>query len=112
MAADILLFDTQLVPVGKDQIQHVEIARDIALKVNNEWGEIFTLPRGATVLDFAYEVHTKVGLHAKSAYVNRVKVPLLTELKNGDIVRVVTSNDRFYRCYAVYLQKVNVFFGK
>ncbi|TEY14147.1 bifunctional (p)ppGpp synthetase/guanosine-3',5'-bis(diphosphate) 3'-pyrophosphohydrolase, partial [Campylobacter sp. CH185] len=61
-------------------------------------GEIFTLPRGATVLDFAYEVHTKVGLHAKSAYVNRIKVPLLTELKNGDIVRVVTSNDKFYRC--------------
>lgn len=40
MAADILLFDTRIVPVGKDQIQHVEIARDIALKVNNEWGEI------------------------------------------------------------------------
>ncbi len=33
-------FDTRIVPVGKDQIQHVEIARDIALKVNNEWGEI------------------------------------------------------------------------
>ncbi|ECR1617095.1 tryptophan--tRNA ligase, partial [Campylobacter jejuni] len=44
MAADILLFDTRIVPVGKDQIQHVEIARDIALKINNEWGEIFTLP--------------------------------------------------------------------
>lgn len=43
-------------------------------------------------------MHTKVGLHAKSAYVNRIKVPLLTELKNGDIVRVVTSNDKFYRC--------------
>lgn len=41
MAADILLFDTRIVPVGKDQIQHVEIARDIALKVNNEWGENF-----------------------------------------------------------------------
>ncbi|MFK0309602.1 TGS domain-containing protein, partial [Campylobacter coli] len=61
-------------------------------------GEMFTLPRGATVLDFAYVVHTKVGLHVKSAYVSRVKVPLLTELKNGDIVRVGTSNDMFYRC--------------
>jgi len=45
MAADILLFDTQIVPVGKDQIQHIEIARDIALKANNEWGEIFVLPQ-------------------------------------------------------------------
>ena len=44
MAADILLIDTQKVPVGKDQIQHVEITRDIATKFNNEYGEIFTLP--------------------------------------------------------------------
>ncbi len=44
MAADILLYDAQVVPVGKDQIQHVEITRDIAVKFNNEHGEIFTLP--------------------------------------------------------------------
>ncbi len=44
MAADIILFDTQIVPVGKDQIQHVEMARDIATKFNNEYGDIFTLP--------------------------------------------------------------------
>jgi tryptophanyl-tRNA synthetase len=44
MAADILLYDANIVPVGKDQIQHVEITRDIAIKFNNEHGEIFTLP--------------------------------------------------------------------
>lgn len=44
MAADILLYDINAVPVGKDQIQHVEIARDIAIKFNNAYGEIFTLP--------------------------------------------------------------------
>ena len=44
MAADILILDTQKVPVGKDQIQHVEITRDIATKFNNEYGEIFILP--------------------------------------------------------------------
>jgi len=44
MAADILLFDTQKVPVGKDQIQHVEMTRDMAIKFNNEYGDIFTLP--------------------------------------------------------------------
>lgn len=44
MAADILLYDAQIVPVGKDQIQHVEITRDIAIKFNNDHGEIFTLP--------------------------------------------------------------------
>ncbi len=44
MAADILLYDTEVVPVGKDQIQHVEMARDIAIKFNNEHGEIFVIP--------------------------------------------------------------------
>jgi tryptophanyl-tRNA synthetase len=44
MAADILLYDTQIVPVGKDQIQHVEMTRDIAIKFNNEHGEIFVVP--------------------------------------------------------------------
>jgi len=44
MAADILLFGSEIVPVGKDQIQHVEIARDIAIKFNNAYGDIFTLP--------------------------------------------------------------------
>jgi tryptophanyl-tRNA synthetase len=44
MAADILLYQPDIVPVGKDQIQHVEIARDIAIKFNNEYGEVFKLP--------------------------------------------------------------------
>ncbi len=44
MAADILLFDTQLVPVGKDQKQHLEIARDIAMRFNNTYGETFAVP--------------------------------------------------------------------
>ena len=44
MAADILLYDIDLVPVGKDQKQHVEMARDIAEKFNHECGDIFKLP--------------------------------------------------------------------
>lgn len=44
MAADILLFQSSHVPVGKDQIQHIEIARDIATYFNNTFGETFTLP--------------------------------------------------------------------
>jgi tryptophanyl-tRNA synthetase len=44
MAADILMFKTEVVPVGKDQVQHVEIARDIAQSFNNNYGETFKLP--------------------------------------------------------------------
>lgn len=44
MAADILLYDAELVPVGKDQLQHLEIARDVAVKFNIKMGETFVLP--------------------------------------------------------------------
>jgi len=53
MAADILILDTQKVPVGKDQIQHVEMTRDIAIKFNNEYGDIFTLPEHMVQEDVA-----------------------------------------------------------
>lgn len=44
MAADILLYDADYVPVGDDQKQHVELARDIAERMNNRYGELFTVP--------------------------------------------------------------------
>ncbi len=44
MAADILLYDVNLVPVGKDQKQHLEMTRDIAMKFNHEFGETFVIP--------------------------------------------------------------------
>ncbi|MGM0379267.1 MAG: tryptophan--tRNA ligase [Bacillota bacterium] len=45
MAADILLYDTDYVPVGEDQKQHLELARDIAQRFNNKYGETFTVPK-------------------------------------------------------------------
>lgn len=49
MAADIILYDAEFVPVGKDQLQHIEIARDIATKINIKYQqEIFVLPQGKT----------------------------------------------------------------
>jgi tryptophanyl-tRNA synthetase len=44
MAADILIYDSDIVPVGKDQKQHIEIARDLAVKINEIFGQIFKLP--------------------------------------------------------------------
>ncbi|MCL1995252.1 MAG: tryptophan--tRNA ligase [Defluviitaleaceae bacterium] len=48
MAADILLYNTHVVPVGEDQIQHVELARDIALRFNNIYGNILVVPEAKT----------------------------------------------------------------
>ena len=46
MAADILLYQSNLVPVGKDQKQHLEITRDLAIRFNERYGEVFTIPDG------------------------------------------------------------------
>jgi len=54
-------------------------------------GDIFQLPRGATPLDFAFEVHSAVGLHCVGAKVNGRIVSLTTELKNRDTVEILTS---------------------
>lgn len=45
MAADILMYDAEIVPVGKDQLQHLEITRDVAERFNNQMGETFLLPQ-------------------------------------------------------------------
>src|SRR5690606_5545573 len=44
MAADILLYDAEIVPVGKDQLQHLEITRDVASRFNHQMGDTFVLP--------------------------------------------------------------------
>ncbi len=61
-------------------------------------GDVFTLPRGAVALDFAYAVHTDIGNKAKTAFINKQKSTLLTELKNGDIVRIELADEPILRC--------------
>lgn len=53
--------------------------------------QMLTLPRGATVLDFAYAIHSNVGEHTSGARINNEQVPLSTVLKSGDIIEVTTS---------------------
>ena len=54
---------------------------------------IMALPRGATVVDFAYAIHSNVGDHAVAAKINGDQAPLRNKLKNGDVVEVVTATD-------------------
>ena len=61
-------------------------------------GDHYTLPRDSVALDFAYTVHSEIGDKAVSALVNKVKVPLLTTLKNGDIVRISTNKKAQVHC--------------
>ncbi len=55
-------------------------------------GDVKTFPRGATPVDFAFEVHSEVGLHCVGAHVNGSIVPLRYKLRNGDVVEILTSN--------------------
>lgn len=54
-------------------------------------GKIMAMPNGATVVDFAYAVHTDVGNHCSAARVNHELAPLRTELRNGDLVEIISS---------------------
>ncbi|MEM0577751.1 tryptophan--tRNA ligase [Flavobacterium polysaccharolyticum] len=67
MAADILLYDAEFVPVGKDQLQHLEITRDVASRFNHQMGETFVLPEAKIQEDNMLIPGTNGGKMSKSA---------------------------------------------
>ena len=67
MAADILLYDAEIVPVGKDQLQHVEITRDVASRFNHQMGETFVIPEAKIQKDSMLIPGTNGGKMSKSA---------------------------------------------
>ncbi|SDZ91001.1 tryptophanyl-tRNA synthetase [Desulfuromusa kysingii] len=90
MAADILLFQSDSVPVGKDQKQHLEVARDIAIKYNNEHGDVFTLPEP----DIDDDVATVPGLDGRKmskSYGNTIDLFLEEKALRKQIMRIVTD---------------------
>lgn len=73
-------------------LEHVKV--DLfpdAVYVFTPQGKILSLPRGATLIDFAYAIHTDVGNHAIASKINDEFVPLRTELQSGDAVEIITS---------------------
>lgn len=91
MAADILLFNSEVIPVGKDQIQHVEIARDIAIKFNNEYGDILTIPE----FRVQEEVQTVPGIDGQKmskSYKNVVNIFGEEKSQLKTIKKIVTEN--------------------
>ncbi|MEJ2467992.1 MAG: HD domain-containing protein [Campylobacterales bacterium] len=75
---------------------HWKYSEDIS--VFSPKGKPFTLPRGATALDFAYAVHTEIGDRAEACLINKENKSLLAELHNGDIVRIMTADEKQLRC--------------
>jgi tryptophanyl-tRNA synthetase len=91
MAADILLYDSELVPVGEDQIQHVEVCRDIAGSFNHSFGEVFVLPKAYVVKDTAKVPGLDGGKMSKS-YGNAVDVFEELKSQRKKIMSIVTDS--------------------
>ena len=87
---------------GDSAVEFYEFAKNDLISddilVYSPKGALFSLPVGATPLDFAYAVHTEVGHKAKEAYVNNVKVPLIHTLNSGDICSIVVGEKPQARC--------------
>ncbi len=98
MAADILLYDTQEVPVGGDQSQHVELARDLAIRFNGEYGDTFVVPRlvlpnhAARVLDLA-DPGTKMSKSAADDTSGVIRILDSPEVVLRKVRRAVTDSD-------------------
>jgi tryptophanyl-tRNA synthetase len=73
MAADILIYDSNIVPVGKDQKQHVEITRDIAIKFNEAYGETFVIPE-PRIRDEVASVPGTDGQKMSKSYGNTIEI--------------------------------------
>ena len=91
MAADILLFDSQVVPVGKDQKQHLEMARDIALKFNNNFGDTFLIPEP----DISLETQLVPGIDGKKmskSYNNTIPIFNSEKYIRKKVMKIITDN--------------------
>lgn len=95
MAADILIVDAQLVPVGKDQKQHVEVTRDIAIKFNNLYGpkdeDIFVIPE-ARILPEAGVVPGLDGQKMSKSYGNDIAIFLEGKALKERVMAIVTDS--------------------
>ena len=90
MAADILLYQSHRVPVGRDQKQHVEVARDIALRFNSTYGEAFTLPEPEIVDELAV-IPGIDGQKMSKSYDNTVEVFGEEKALRKKIMSIVTD---------------------
>lgn len=91
MAADIILYDAHFVPVGKDQVQHLEMTRDIAEKFNNAYGETFVLPQ-ARIDEQVMIVPGIDGQKMSKSYNNFINVFLPEKELKKIVMSIVTDN--------------------
>lgn len=112
MAADILAYDSQIVPVGADQVQHIEVTRDLAGSFNHVFGETFVLPKAKT-LDASAKVPGTDGEKMSKSYSNTLELFEDPKGLRKKIMRIVTDTrpmeqpkepetDHLYQLYSLF----------
>ncbi len=91
MAADILLYQSNLIPVGRDQKQHVEVTRDIAIKFNHTFGETFVIPE-AEINDDVATVPGTDGQKMSKSYDNTIEIFLDEKTLRQRVMSIVTDS--------------------
>ncbi len=111
-AADILAYDTTIVPVGADQVQHVEVCRDIAGSFNHHFGETFVMPK-AKVREASAKVPGVDGEKMSKSYDNTLEIFEEPKPQRKKIMRIVTDSrpmedpkepdgDHLYQLYSLF----------
>ena len=91
MAADILLYDAEIVPVGKDQLQHLEISRDVGSRFNHQMGEVFVLPQAELQKDTKYVPGTD-GLKMSKSRGNTINIFLPEKQLKKQVMSIETDS--------------------
>ena len=111
-AADILAYDSDVVPVGADQQQHIEVCRDIAQAFNHNYGEVFVIPKGK-VLDQSAKVPGTDGEKMSKSYGNFIEVFVPVKAMKKKVMRIDTDSrpmedakdpdtDHLYQLYSLF----------
>lgn len=115
MAADILAYDSEVVPVGEDQVQHLEVTRDLAASFNHQFGEVFVLPQ-ARLLSHGARVPGTDGQKMSKSYGNTIDVFEEPSALRKKIMRIQTDSrpieqpkdpltDHLYQLYGLFVDR-------
>jgi tryptophanyl-tRNA synthetase len=112
MAADILAYDADIVPVGADQVQHIEVTRDLAGSFNHQFGDTFVLPK-SKVLDSSAKVPGTDGEKMSKSYNNTIEIFEEPKAMRKKVMRITTDSrpmdqpkepesDHLYQLYSLF----------
>ncbi len=90
-AADILAYDAEIVPVGEDQVQHIEVCRDLAQRFNHQFGDVFVLPK-PRLLDSSARVPGLDGEKMSKSYGNAVEIFEDPKAMRKKVMRIATDS--------------------